>query len=104
MLAARIKLGKKLFDHTSTPSFTFIQNNGKLKLNMSIDLNPESFELIEGGVVADTHMLEQSRDILLGEELLRSEDLDVIQLDLIDPAEPNTRFTVSAVIDTKLPA
>ena len=104
MLAARIKLGKMLLDPATQPSFNFTHSHGKVKLNLSIDLDPSSFMLADDNDgTTDQAVLRDFRDATIGVDLMSKSNLSNIRLDLVDLADDTSAFVISATVETKLP-
>jgi hypothetical protein len=104
MLAARIRLGQKLLDERSTPTFTFTQSPGRVRLNISIDLDPTAFVLADDMDGTDDEVIKRNfRDAKIGVGLLSARNLETVQLEPADITDDSTTFTFSATVETKIP-
>jgi hypothetical protein len=104
MLAARIRNGAPLVNGNLTPTFNFTHSHGTVRLNISIVLDPNSFNLADDSDgTTDPNVRLNFRDARIGDDILRATNVEIMNIEPVDPSEGATFFTFRARIATKLP-
>lgn len=102
-MLARILLKKRLIAENATPVFNFIESDGKLRLNISIEVDPAAFVAVpDSDRTTNPNVRRNFRDVTMGVDV-KATVVKNIQLDAVDIADGSSTFTFTGTIESKLP-